>query len=146
MFRCEGCGKQFESSQAFGSHRNHCSGKAMVVRQAEAVVRESGLRPLTLDSRPLTQESRPWKLATISDSRPKTQDPRLLTPQDSRPPVHQIKAELEDLEVRAKLQKRWQYVDRTPWRIAGIVVAIAGVVMFFWAGGKVKLPFFGEVE
>jgi hypothetical protein len=146
MFKCEGCGKQFESSQAFGSHRNHCPGKAMVVRQAEAVVRESGFRPLTLDPRPLTLDPRPWKLATISESRPKTLDPRPLTPQDSRPPVHQIKAELDDLEVRAKLKKRQQYIDRTPWRIGGIVLAIVAVVMFFWAGGKVKLPFFGEVE
>ena len=160
--KCENCGKDFASAQALGSHRNHCSGKALAVRQAEVVARQVGVRTqadsrlLTLDSRPLGQDSRPSNQLRTETQDPwvKTLDSRLLTTLRPSPQyqtyqprelsIPEYRSHVDEVVERDKLRKKEQYARRSQTRTFAIVLAMAGVALYFWAGGKIKLPFFGD--
>ena len=135
MYKCTGCGKEFANAQGLGSHQRFgCSSQSSVaLRQANEIVRSqtSGLR----------SQVSGLKLATIF--RPQVSD---LRPQTSDLKVSDLKKDLEDLEARSKLTKRKQYVERRAIRHTGIALVIIGALLWFYGGGKFKLPFFGDID
>lgn len=142
MLKCNDCGKEFSTSQGLGSHRRFgCDSGGIVVRQATEVLKRqtSDLRPQTSDLRPQAS-----KQIRIPDLRPQVSD---LRPQVSRPqPLADYRRDVEDLETRLKLRKRERYTQGRNLRVVGIIVVGLGVLIWLAGGGKIKLPFFREVD